>query len=230
MAKTLRAALYLRVSTTGQTVDNQRRELLAAAAHRGWQVVAEYVDEGISGAKGREHRPGLDAVLKDAVRGKFDVVMAWAVDRLGRSLPDLIGTMQELHGASVDLFLHQQAIDTTTPAGRALFQMMGVFAEFERSMIQSRIMAGLARAKVSPRPGAKPTGRPRVGSDVEAAIAARLATGEGIVKVAKALGVGVGTVQRVKGTTPVAALRGIASQDASLNADRTSARTLIKNQ
>ena len=198
MAKPLRAALYLRVSTTGQTVDNQRLELTAAAAHRGWVIVAEYVDAGISGAKGRDKRPGLDAVLKDAVRGKFDVVMSWAVDRMGRSLVDLLGTLQELHAARVDLFLHQQAIDTTTPAGRALFQMLGVFAEFERSMIQSRIMAGLARAKVSPRPGAKPAGRPRVSADVEAAVAARLATGEGIVKVAKALGIGVSTVQRLK--------------------------------
>ena len=198
MAKPLRATLYLRVSTTGQTVDNQRRELVAAAAHRGWIIVGEYVDAGISGAKGRDKRPGLDAMLKDAVRGKFDVVMAWAVDRMGRSLIDLLGTLRELHAARVDLFLHQQAIDTTTPAGRALFQMLGVFAEFERSMIQSRIMAGLARAKASPRPGAKPAGRPRVSADVEAAVAARLATGEGIVKVAKALGIGVSTVQRLK--------------------------------
>ena len=198
MAKLLRAALYLRVSTTGQTVDNQRLELEAAAAHRGWTIVAEYVDAGVSGAKGRDNRPGLDAVLKDAVRGKFDVVMSWAVDRMGRSLIDLLGTLQELHSARVDLFLHQQAIDTTTPAGRALFQMLGVFAEFERSMIQSRILSGLARAKASPRPGAKPAGRPRVGADVEAAVMARLASGEGIVKVAKALGVGVSTVQRLK--------------------------------
>lgn len=198
MAKPLRAALYLRVSTTGQTVDNQRLELEAAAAHRGWTIVAEYVDAGVSGAKGRDQRPGLDAVLKDAVRGKFDVVMSWAVDRMGRSLVDLLGTLQELHAAKVDLFLHQQAIDTTTPAGRALFQMLGVFAEFERSMIQSRILSGLARAKAAPRPGAKPAGRPRVGADVEAAVMARLATGEGIVKVAAALGVGVSTVQRLK--------------------------------
>ena len=198
MAKLLRAALYLRVSTTGQTVDNQRRELEAAAAHRGWTIVAEYADAGVSGAKGRDQRPGLDAVLKDAVRGKFDVVMSWAVDRMGRSLVDLLGTLQELHSARVDLFLHQQAIDTTTPAGRALFQMLGVFAEFERSMIQSRILSGLARAKASPRPGAKAAGRPRVGADVEASVMARLASGEGIVKVAKALGVGVSTVQRLK--------------------------------
>src|SRR5271166_5935551 len=116
MAKAKRAAIYLRVSTDSQTTDNQRRELEAAAEARGWEVVAVYADEGISGAKGRDNRPQLDLMLKDAVRRKFDVAMVWAVDRLGRSLPDLIASMQELHGAKVDLFMLQQGIDTTTPA------------------------------------------------------------------------------------------------------------------
>ena len=198
MAKTLRAALYLRVSTGEQTVENQRRDLEAAAVQRGWTIVATYADEGISGSKGRDKRPGLDAMLKDATRGRFDVVMSWSVGRMGRSLVDLLGSLQELHGAKVDLFLHQQAIDTTTPAGRAMFGMMGVFAEFERSMIQARIRAGLERAKVSPRKGAKAAGRPKVACEVEAAVLARLATGEGMLKVAKTLGIGVSTVQRVK--------------------------------
>lgn len=197
-AKAKRAVLYLRVSTGDQTVANQRRELEAAASQRGWTVTTTYSDEGISGAKGRSQRPGLDAMLKDATRGKFDVVMCWAVDRMGRSLVDLIGTLQELHGARVDLFLHQQAIDTTTPAGKAMFGMMGVFAEFERSMIQARVKAGLDRARIAPRKGAKAIGRPKVGDGVEAAIRDALATGAGVLKVAKALGVGTGTVQRVK--------------------------------
>ncbi len=197
MAKTLRAAIYLRVSTGEQTVENQRRDLEAAAAQRGWEVVAIYADEGISGSQGRGKRPELDAMLKDATRGKFDVAMCWAVDRMGRSLPDLIATMQELHGAKVDLFLHQQAIDTTTPAGRAMFGMMGVFAEFERSMIQARVKAGLERAKVNPRAGAKAIGRPKVTAATEAVIRAHLAAGTGKAKVAKLLGVGVSTVQRI---------------------------------
>ncbi len=197
-AKALRAAIYLRVSTGEQTVENQRRDLEAAAAQRGWTITATYADEGISGAKGRDKRPGLDTMLKDAMRGKFDVVMCWAVDRMGRSLADLVGTLQELHGAKVDLFLHQQAIDTTTPAGRAMFGMMGVFAEFERSMIQARIKAGLERAKASPRKGAKAIGRPKVTGSTEAAIRAQLAAGVGIGKVARTLGVGVSTVQRVR--------------------------------
>lgn len=198
MAKTLRAALYLRVSTGEQTVENQRRDLEAAAGQRGWTIVATYADEGISGAKGRDKRPGLDALLKDATRGRFDVVMAWSVDRMGRSLVDLLGSLQELHGAKVELFLQQQAIDTTTPTGRAMFSMMGVFAEFERSMIQARVRAGMERAKVSSRKGAKAIGRPKVALEVEAAVLARLGAGEGILKVAKALGVGVSTVQRVR--------------------------------
>ena len=145
--KAKRVALYLRVSTDGQMVENQRRDLDAAAAQRGWVVVATYADEGVSGAKGRDKRPGLDGMLKDAVRGRFDVAMCWAVDRMGRSLADLVGTLQELRGAKVDLFLHQQAIDTTTPAGGAMFGMLGVFAQFERSMIVARVKAGLERVR-----------------------------------------------------------------------------------
>ncbi len=198
MADVLRAAMYLRVSTGEQTVENQIRDLDAAATQRGWVILASYTDQGISGAKGRDQRPALDGMLKDATRGKFDVVMCWAVDRMGRSLGDLVSTLQELHGTKVDLFLHQQAIDTTTPAGRAMFGMMGVFAEFERSMIQARVKAGLARAKANPRPGAKVVGRPKVADSMEAAIRGYLAAGVGIGKIARTLGVGGSTVQRVK--------------------------------
>ncbi len=214
MSKTMRAALYLRVSTGDQTVANQRRDLEAAAAQRGWTVVAEYADEGVSGAKGRDQRPGLDRMLKDATRGRFDVVMAWAVDRMGRSLVDLIGTLQELHGANVDLFLHQQALDTTTPSGRALFGMLGVFSEFERSMIVARVRAGMDRAKAEQAAGVvrrnaqgmklKAIGRPKAESQVEAAIRAKLEAGTGMLKAAKELGVGVSTVQRVKREMAVA--------------------------
>ncbi len=197
MAKALRAAIYLRVSISEQTVENQQRELEAAAAARGWSVVAVYADEGISGAKGRDKRPQLDLMLKDVVRRRFDVVMVWAVDRLGRSLPDLMGSMQELHSAKVDLFMLQQGIDTTTPGGRAMFGMLGVFAEFERSMIQARVNAGLDRARAK---GVK-LGRRPIAPKVEAAIRARLAAGTGMLKIAAELGVGSGTVQRVKRET-----------------------------
>lgn len=141
-----RAALYLRVSTKEQTTENQRLELERVAKAKGWQIVTIYEDEGVSGAKGREKRPSYDRMLKDAVRASFDVLMAWDVTRLGRSLTDLVQALDELHSNGVDLYLHQQAIDTTTPSGKAMFQMTGVFAEFERSMIRERVKAGLARA------------------------------------------------------------------------------------
>jgi DNA invertase Pin-like site-specific DNA recombinase len=194
VSKPKRAALYLRVSTDGQTVDNQRLALEAVCEQRGWEVVQVYSDSGVSGAKGRDQRRGLDALLKDALRGRFNVVLAWALDRLGRSLLDLLDTLSELEAAGVALVLHQQAIDTTTPAGRMFFQVTGAFAEFERAMIRSRVRAGLERAKAR---GVR-LGRPKTGAKVEAAIRARLTAGEGVRKVAKIVGVGNGTVSRIK--------------------------------
>jgi len=155
MAK--RAAIYVRVSTDKQTVENQIRELRQIAERRGWEVVEEYRDAGISGAKGRENRRGLDQMLKDASKRRFDVVMAWAIDRLGRSLIDLLSTIQTLEACGVDLYLDQQAIDTTTPAGKLMFQVTGAFAEFERSMIRQRVHVGLKRAVAA----GKTLGRPR---------------------------------------------------------------------
>jgi DNA invertase Pin-like site-specific DNA recombinase len=137
-----RAVLYLRVSTVDQTTANQERELRAIAERMGLEIVKVYKDHGISGAKGREKRPQFDALCRDATKRQFDIVMAWSVDRLGRSLQDLVAFLSELHALRIDLFLHQQGLDTTTPAGKALFQMMGVFAEFERAMIQERVRAG----------------------------------------------------------------------------------------
>lgn len=137
IAKPKRVALYLRVSTTEQTVENQRRELHAIAAHHGWQVIAEFADEGVSGAKGRDQRPQFDRLCQSIARKDFDQVAAWSVDRLGRSLQDLVTLLGELHAKGVDLYLHQQGLDTATPAGKAMFGMLGVFAEFERAMIWS---------------------------------------------------------------------------------------------
>src|SRR5262245_50769828 len=182
-----RAAIYVRVSTDKQTVENQLRELRQIAERRGWQVVEEYHDAGISGAKGRDQRPGLDRMLRDASRRRFDVVMTWAIDRLGRSF-------QNLEAARVDLFLEQQAIDTTTPAGKLMFQVTGAFAEFERSMIRQRVNAGLRRAVEQ----GKQLGRPRIAEAVEKRILSHLRKGTGILKTARLVGVGTGTVQRIK--------------------------------
>ena len=188
-----RAALYVRVSTDHQSVENQIRELRQVAERRGWEVVETYSDVGISGAKEREKRPGLDRMLNDANRRRFDIVLAWAIDRLGRSLIDLLGTIQHLEACGVDLYLDQQAIDTTTPMGKLVFQVTGAFAEFERSMIRQRVKAGLKRAVAR---GAQ-LGRPRIALDLEKAIVDSLKGGTGMIRAARLHGVGVGTVQRI---------------------------------
>src|SRR5438477_7688026 len=174
-----RIALYLRVSTNEQTVENQQRELEAVAKRHGWNVVAVFTDAGISGTKGRHKRPGYDCLCRGIARREFDEVAAWSVDRLGRSLQELVSFLGELHAKNVDLYLHQQGLDTGTPAGKALFQMLGVFAEFERAIIRERVNAGLARARAS----GKRLGRPRVSVAVEAEIRAALRSGKGIRKV-----------------------------------------------
>jgi len=191
-----RVALYLRVSTGEQTTANQRRDLEAAATRHGWTIAATFEDAGISGSKGRKDRPGLDAMLKAVARREVDMVMAWSVDRLGRSLMDLLGTLQELRAKEVDLYLHQQGIDTSTPTGRALFGMLGVFSEFEREMIRERVKAGLARAKDD---GVALGRRKLEDADPERAakVKAMRANGVGVRKIARELGVGVGTVLRL---------------------------------
>ena len=193
--KIRRVAIYARVSTGAQTVQNQLRELREIADRHGWIVAAEFTDKGISGAKGREQRPGLDKMLKAVARREIDLVAAWSVDRLGRSLQDLLGFLGELHAKNVDLYLHQQGLDTSTPAGKALFQMMGVFAEFERAMIRERVRAGLERAKAQ----GKKLGRRRNDDPKREAEVRRLrAKGVGMGKVARTLGVGVSYVQRLE--------------------------------
>jgi DNA invertase Pin-like site-specific DNA recombinase len=166
------AVIYLRVSTIEQTTANQERELREVASRMGCEIVKVYRDHGISGAKGRDKRPAFDKLCRDAARREFDMVMAWSVDRLGRSLQDLVGFLSELHALKIDLFLRQLGLDTTTPAGKAMFQMMGVFAEFERAMIQERVRAGLARARSE----GKRLGRPPIGPALEKRIREALAT------------------------------------------------------
>ena len=190
-----RVALYLRVSTDGQTTENQRRELTQVAERAGWQVVDVYEDAGISGAKGRNARPGFNRLHEDAVRRRFDLVMAWSVDRLGRSLSDLLRFLEELRGLGLGLYLHKQALDTTTPAGKAMFQMLGVFAEFERAMVQERVRAGLARARANGTRSGKPIGRPqKVDARKRRAILVGRKAGLSIRAIAKKVGLSAGTV------------------------------------
>lgn len=188
-----RAAIYARVSTDCQTTENQLQELQRVAERMRWQVAGVFVDEGISGSKGREKRPEFDRLCKAAIRREFDVVMSWSVDRLGRSLQHLIEFMNDLHAKQVDLYLHQQGIDTTTASGKAMFQMCGVFAEFERAMIQDRVKAGLARAKAQ----GKVLGRPRIDAGTSNAVIAARARGGSIKGIAQDLNLGIGTVQKI---------------------------------
>jgi DNA invertase Pin-like site-specific DNA recombinase len=190
-----RAVFYLRVSTKDQTTANQERELRQVAERMGCDVVKIYRDQGVSGATGRDKRPQFDAMCRDAAKHRFDVVMAWSVDRLGRSLQDLVGFLSEIHALRVDLYLHQQGLNTTTPSGKAMFQMMGVFAEFERTMIQERVRAGIARA----RDEGKQLGRPPIAPELEQQIRKALneAGRPGVRVIAKRFKVNPGTVQRI---------------------------------
>lgn len=187
-----RAALYLRVSKNEQTIDNQRLELERVASARGWKIVSVFKDEGISGAFGRGVRSQYNAMLKKGVQAQHDVVMAWDVSRLSRSLSDLVQTLEELHACGIDLYLHQQAIDTTTPAGKAMFQMCGVFAEFERGILSERVKAGLNRARQQ----GKILGRPIKIANAKKIKADRM-VGKTIREIAKDEGLSVGKVHKI---------------------------------
>jgi len=193
--KQTRAAMYLRVSRDDQTTENQRLVLARVAEHRGWVITEIYEDAGISGAKGRDQRSAFDRMLKDVVRGRFHVLMVWSIDRLGRSVLHVANALAELDAAGVALYSDQQGIDSTTPMGRAMIQMASVFGEQERETLRSRVIAGLNRVRAQ---GVKKLGRPKVGRKVEEAIREHLSAGHGILKVAAMVGVGSGTVQRVK--------------------------------
>ena len=188
-----RVALYLRVSTGEQTTENQRRELEEVARRSGWQVVEVYEDKGISGANGREKRPGLDKLLRDATARKFDLLAAWSVDRLGRSLQHLVALLVELQALRVGLYLHRQQLDTTTPSGKALFGMLAVFAEFEREMIVERIAAGIARAKAK---GVR-FGRPALSPATIKKVLALRREGHSMRIVAEKANISIGTVHKI---------------------------------
>ena len=150
----MRAAIYARVSTADQQPENQLQELRRYVEARGWEAT-EYVDHGVSGAKDR--RPGLDRLVTDAQRRRFDVLVCWRLDRLGRSLRHLILLLDDLQAIGVDFVSLAEGIDATTPAGRLQLHILGAIAEFERSRVIERVQAGLQRAK---RQG-RTLGRPR---------------------------------------------------------------------
>lgn len=185
----LRAAVYARVSTTDQTPETQLGELREYVARRSWLVSAEYVDEGVSGS--RTSRPALDRLVRDAKSRRIDVVVVWALDRLGRSLGHLVGLIDDFGALGVDLAVYTQPIDTTTPSGRLTFQILGAVAEFERSMIRSRVRAGVARARAQ----GKALGRPRADLDLDLA-RVRLEAGDSLSTVARVFGIHRTTLSR----------------------------------
>lgn len=187
-------AIYARVSTASQTVENQLIELRDAAKRLGWKVTHEVIDEGVSGSKGRSDRPGFDRIFELVEHKAVGAVMAWSVDRIGRSLQDLVALMKELQRSSVELYCHQQNINTATPAGRMTFSIFGALGEYERSLIIERIRSGIARAKAE----GVGFGRPRVyGDEVRAQVIALRAGGMRMRDIARELEVGFGTVWRV---------------------------------
>ncbi len=188
-----KAAIYIRVSTDRQTSENQLMELKRIAAFSGWEITEVYEDHGVSGSKGKHDRPAFKKLQEDATGRKFDIIMAWSLDRLSRSMKDLVDFMEELKALKVDLYLKQQNIDTTTAAGRAMFQMVGVFAEFERAMIQERVNAGLARAKAE----GKTLGRPKLDDEVVAKVLEDRAKGMSLRKLKEKHKVSLGAVHKI---------------------------------
>lgn len=197
MVKAPRVGLYLRVSTPGQTTDNQRLDLERVAEQRGWQIAEVYTDHGISGTNGRDKRPAFDRMCRDASQGRLDLIAAWSIDRLGRSLSHVASFMAELTAQKVALYLHQQNVDSTTPAGHAMLGMAAVFAQFERSIILERINAGLSRARTQGTKSGRPIGRPPISAATRQRIRKLRAKGFGKVRIARELHCGVGTVGRV---------------------------------
>ena len=189
-----RIAIYCRVSTANQTVENQLLELRQVAQRSGWEIVGTYCDEGISGSTGRDGRPQFDALIKDAHRRKFDLIAAWSIDRLGRSIQTLIGFMNEMNDLGVGLYFHQQALNTKTASGRMVFGIFSALGEYEKEMIRDRINAGLARARSE----GKKLGRPsNVNASVITSVRLLRERGHSIHNIAKQLHIGVGTTQKI---------------------------------
>ena len=189
-----RVSIYARCSTVQQNPQNQINELREIASRNKWEVVNEYIDNGISGAVGRDKRPEFDKMLKSAMRKEVDLVMFWSIDRASRSLKNLVTMMDDLNSKNVGMYFHQQNIDSTTTSGIAMLQMAGVFASFERGMLRERILASHSRARAE----GKTIGRPSTITDgMKNAVKFMRVKGTGIRKIAKELNVGVGTIYKI---------------------------------
>jgi len=189
-----KAVIYSRVSTNEQTVENQLRVLREVAEKRGLEVVREISDEGISGAKGRNERPGFDELIKGSVTNEWDIILVWDVSRLGRSLKHLVSFLEDIQSARCDMYIHQSGIDTSTASGKMMFGMLSVFSEFERSMIRERVIAGQQRAKSEGKHIGRPT---NVNDGIINAVYQLRQNNVPISRIAKDLQIGVGTVYKI---------------------------------
>jgi DNA invertase Pin-like site-specific DNA recombinase len=195
---TKKVVIYGRVSTDKQPVQNQLEELREVSRRNGWEVVEEYLDKGLSGSLGRNGRPSFDRLLKDVNRKKFDGILVWSIDRLGRSLQDLVSFLNDVQSKNIDLYIHQQGLDTSTPTGKMMFQMCGVFAEFERNIIRERVKSGMENAKKNGTKSGRPIGRPSmVNSSTKTTVVELLDRGMSKTKVCKTLNIGVGTLYKL---------------------------------
>ena len=185
-----KCVIYSRVSTENQEVENQIKLLKEICRSKNYQLV-DVISDVMSGAKGRDVRKGFDRLIKGSIQKEWDSILVWSVDRLGRSLKDLVSFLDEINSVGCDLYIHQSGIDTQTPSGKAMFQMIGVFAEFERSMISERVKLGMARTD-------KKIGRPtNMNTGMIESIKFMRQQGIGVKKIATDLQVGVGTVYKV---------------------------------
>ena len=192
--KNMKAVIYSRVSTNDQTVDNQLKILREVAEKKGLEVVQEISDEGISGAKGRDERDGFNELIKGSIQKEWDIILVWDVSRLGRSLQHLVSFLDDIHSAKCDLYIHQSGLDTSTASGKMMFQMIGVFSEFERSMIRERVIAGQQRAKAEGKHIGRKT---NVNEGTLNAVKHLRENNVPIKRIAKNLKIGVGTVYKI---------------------------------
>lgn len=189
-----KVCLYVRVSTSKQTVENQVRELTEYSNRCGYEIVEIYQDEGISGSKSRNERPSLDKMMKDGVRRRFDMVLCWSVDRLGRSVSHLVETMNELQENKIDIFFLKQGIDTSSSTGRLVFGIFSCISEMERTVIRERVISGLERVKSQGKKLGRPT---KMNDGMKQAVKLLREKGMGIKQISKQLQIGVGTVYSV---------------------------------
>ena len=193
-----RVVLYGRCSTDRQSVDHQLNQLREISKRNDWEIVEVYLDEGFSGSLGRDKRPSFDRLLKDVNRKKFDGILVWSIDRLGRSLQDLVSFLNDIQSKNVDLYIHQQGLDTSTPTGRLMFSLVGCFGEYEKNIIRERVKSGMENAKRNGTRSGRPIGRPsNINETTKTTILELLDRGMSKTKVCKTLGIGVGSLYKL---------------------------------